>query len=83
MVAGAVLVVLGLILLVTGYGDLQQTTLEKAATLLGQFSGQPAPPAVYSPKTTGYVVAAAGALSLIAGLAFILKSRASAKGPTP
>lgn len=75
VLAGCVLVVLGFSLLFVGYGKIQATPVENVVTFVEQVSGHKASEELHPPKTAGYILLIAGGVSLVTGLAFILRSR--------
>lgn len=75
VIAGCILVVLGLILSSIGYDKLQPTTLESVVTFVEQVSGKSAPESLHASKAGGYLLLLFGAASVIAGLGVILRSR--------
>ena len=75
IVAGCILVALGLGLSIMGYSEIQATPLEQLVTIAEEVSGQKAPSQLRPPKTSGYVRLTLGLASLATGLALILRSR--------
>jgi hypothetical protein len=75
ILAGCLLVGLGLIATLIGWGQIQTTPLEQLAGLAGALSNTAVPPELTPPKTTGYIVLSGGLCSVLVGLVFIVKSR--------
>jgi len=75
VLAGCVLVVVGLGLCILGYQRTQPTLTDSAVSLLEQLSNQKAPEELKSDKTQGYVFLGIGAIAFLTGLGMIIASR--------
>jgi hypothetical protein len=75
LLAECILVVIGLVLFLVGFVNIQDSPIDNAITPLGKISGQPAPSNLYSSKATGYFLLLAGGASAVVGLGLILNSR--------
>ena len=75
IVAGCVLVVIGILLCVVGYQKTQPTPGDQIVGFLEKLSGESAPREFKTDKTLGYLSYGAGGTCLIAGLVLIVKSR--------
>lgn len=75
VIAGCVLVVVGLILSSVGYEKVEPTPLENVVTFVEKLSGQKAPDELHSSKRNGYILLSLGGASVIVGLGLILRSR--------
>lgn len=75
VIVGAILVIVGLGLISTGYDKIQPSMMENVASFAEKVTGQPAPDELHPSKATGYLLMLFGGVSFVAGLGFILNSR--------
>jgi len=75
VIAGLILLCLGLALGAAGYVKIQPTIAEELVGFTEQLSGQKAPAELKPPKTEGYVLRGVGGAAFFSGLALVLKSR--------
>jgi len=80
IVAGCILVVLGLVLCVVGYQKTQPTAADAAVGFLEQVSQQRAPRGLKTDKTPGYLLMGAGGVAVAGGIALVLFSRSGTPG---
>ena len=75
ILAGCILIILGVILAMNGYDAIQSTTLDTIVSVAETISGQKAPDALHHSRSQGYALLTGGGVAILVGLLLVLKSR--------
>jgi hypothetical protein len=75
ILAGCILVVVGVALCIVGYNKTQPTEVDSAVSILESISGEEVPVELGTNRSGGYALLGIGVLCLLAGIGFILTSR--------
>ena len=75
LLIGAVLVIVGLVLIAVGHGRIQPTLKDQAVGFLEQLTSSSAPAELKSDKSAGYLTMGIGALLVVGGIGLFAACR--------
>jgi len=75
ILAGSILVLVGIALCIVGYNEMRPGTLEQSVRLLQELSGEQTNVKLVHPNIKGYLFLVGGGLFFVGGILLILKSR--------